>query len=312
MTLTELKYILAVARERHFGRAAEHCHVSQPSLSVAVKKLEEELSVKIFERRASDVTPTPIGAAIIEHAARVMECVERLRESAALGRDPLSGPLRLGVIYTIAPFLVPQLVARVHERAPTMPLVLTENYTSTLLEQLKSGQIDCAILALPIQQPGLMMQPLYDEEFVAAVPAEHPIAAQAEIDREDLKKEPMLLLGSGHCFRDQILDFCSDVMRTDGRGKKAVEGTSLQTITYMVAQGLGMTVLPASAVPLYGDTKGIRLLEFKKPAVPKRRVVLVWRKSFPRSAAIETITNAVAQLKINGCRLITSLPPVPA
>lgn len=312
MTLTELKYILAVAQERHFGRAAEQCHVSQPSLSVAVKKLEEELSVKIFERRSSDITPTPIGSVILEQAQRVLENAERLRECAAQGRDPLAGPLRLGVIYTIAPFLLPQLLGRMHESAPTMPLILSENFTSTLLDQLKTGRIDCAIMALPIQQPGLMMQPLYDEEFVGAVCAEDPMAQCATIDREVLKNEPMLLLGAGHCFRDQILDFCSDINRTDGRGKKTVEGTSLQTIVYMVAQNLGMTVLPSSAVPFYGDIKGIRILPFERPAVPKRRVVLVWRKSFPRSAAVQAITQAVGGLKLYGCRAITSLPPVPA
>ena len=150
MTLNELRYILAVARERHFGRAAESCHVSQPSLSVAVKKLEDELQVKIFERRSNDVTLTPTGAAIVEEAQRILSGCDRLREAAAQGRDPLTGPLRLGVIYTIAPYLVPQLVAGVHSLVPDMPLVLTENYTSGLLEQLKNGEIDCAIMALPI------------------------------------------------------------------------------------------------------------------------------------------------------------------
>ena len=312
MTLTELKYILAVARERHFGRAAEACHVSQPSLSVAVKKLEEELEVKIFERRSSDLTITPIGEVILEKARRVLENASELRELAAQGKDPLSGPLRLGAIYTIAPYLLPHLVNIAHKNTPAMPLILTEGFTAVLLEQLKAGEIDCAIVALPITQPGLMMQPLYDEEFVAAVPAEHQLAHKSTITREELTREPMLLLGSGHCFRDQILDFCSDFTHDDCGSRRTLEGTSLQTITYMVAQGLGVTVLPGSAVPYYKGTTDIRILPFEKPAVPKRRVVLVWRKSFPRTAAMQALTQAMQSIKLEGTRPLTTLPAVAA
>lgn len=312
MTLNELRYILAVARERHFGRAAESCHVSQPSLSVAVKKLEDELQVKIFERRSNDVTLTPTGAAIIEEAEHILAGCDKLRECAAQGRDPLTGILRLGVIYTIAPYLIPHLVGSVHALVPNMPLILSENYTSVLLEQLKNGQIDCAVVALPVSQPGLMMQPLYDEDFVAAVPSDHPIGRNDSIVREQLKEEPMLLLGRGHCFRDQILDFCSDIARSEGFIKKSVEGTSLQTIVYMVSQGLGMTVLPASSVPYYGSNPMIKILEFEKPNVPRRRVVLVWRKSFPRTAAIEAVTKAASTLRLHGTRMLTSLPSVAA
>lgn len=312
MTLTELKYILAVARERHFGRAAEACHVSQPSLSVAVKKLEDELEVKIFERRSSELTITPIGEVIVEKAKRVLENASELRELAAQGKDPLSGPLRVGVIYTIAPYLLPQLVASMHKKTPSMPLILTESFTTTLLEQLKAGEIDCAVVALPISQPGLMMQPLYDETFVAVVPADHELTKGESITREQLTREPMLLLGSGHCFRDQILDFCSDFIHDDCGGKRTLEGTSLQTITYMVAQGLGVTVLPASAVPYYRDSPDIKILPFEKPAVPKRRVVLVWRKSFPRIAAMQAIRDAMKTVSLEGSVILTGLPPIPA
>lgn len=312
MTLNELRYILAVARERHFGRAAESCHVSQPSLSVAVKKLEDELQVKIFERRSNEVTLTPTGAAIIDEAEHILDRCDKLRECAAQGRDPLTGALRLGVIYTIAPYLIPPLVSTIRTHVPMMPLILSENYTATLLEQLKSGTIDCAILALPIAQPGLMMQPLYGEDFVAAVPADHPIAKSETIVREQLKAEPMLMLGSGHCFRDQILDFCSEMARSDDFNKKAMEGTSLQTLVYMVSQGLGLTILPASAVPYYSSNPLIKILEFEKPNVPRRRVVLVWRKSFPRAAATEAVTKAASTLKLNGARILTSLPAVAA
>lgn len=312
MTLTELRYILALAQEKHFGRAAEICGVAQPSLSVAVKKLEEELKIKIFERRSNEVTPTPIGTLVLQQAQRVIESAEKLRECAEQGRDPLSGPLRLGVIYTIAPFLLPQLVTRIHAKAPTMPLVISENYTADLLEALKTGQIDCAILSLPVQQAGLMMQPLYDEDFVVAVPADHPIADNSDITREQIASESMLLLGSGHCFRDQILNFCADAMRTDANGKRTLEGTSVQTIVYMVAQGLGVTIIPSSAQPVYGGTPGIKILPFLAPGIPRRRVALVWRKSFPRTAAVEALRDAVSHISLPGCRLLTSLPPIAA
>lgn len=312
MTLTELKYVIAVAHERHFGRAAEQCNVSQPSLSVAVKKLEEELGVKIFERRSSDVTVTPIGSIIVEQAHRVIEEAQRIKECAEQGKDPLSSPLHVGVIYTVAPYLLPPLVHQLRQSVPTMPLILTENYTTNLLESLRTGQIDCAILALPVDQPGLMMHPLYDEEFIAAVPADHVLAKQATLTRQDLKSEPMLLLGSGHCFRDQVLDFCADALRGDSNGRKQVEGSSLQTIGHMVAQGLGVTVLPASAMPYYKNEPLIKLMSFERSAVPKRRIVLLWRKSFPRTAAIEALNSAVSRLHLNGCKLLTSLPAVAA
>ena len=190
MTLTELKYVLAVAQEHHFGRAAESCSVSQPSLSVAVRKLEEELGVKIFERKSSDVTVTPIGKLIVERAQRVLEDAALLRVCAQQGKDPLSGELRLGTICTIAPYLIPDLVSSMHKVAANMPLILTEGLTANLLEQLKSGQLDAAIVSLPIDQPGIMIQPLYDEEFVAVVPANHPLAHRPAISRQDVKNEP--------------------------------------------------------------------------------------------------------------------------
>ena len=188
MTLTELKYIVAVARERHFGRAAESCFISQPSLSVAVRKLEDELGVHLFERRFQEISLTPIGEAIVEQAQKVLDEVHHIEEIALQGQDPLCGPLRLGVIFTISPYLMPGLVHKMLQLAPKMPLILTENYTGELLEQLRAGQIDVAIMALPIHEPGLMLAPLYDEELVVAVPHNHPWANQSEIDREDTVK----------------------------------------------------------------------------------------------------------------------------
>ena len=293
MNLTELKYTVAVAQERHFGHAAEKCGVSQPSLSVAIRKLETELGIKIFERKSVEVTPTPIGLIVVERAKKVLEAAEAVKECAAGGRDPLKGPVRLGAIFTIAPYLVPGLVAAVKKTAPAMPLILSENLTVNLLDELRTGTIDAAVLALPVDQPGLMIQPLYDEDFVAAVPADHQLAQKDVITREDIKRESMLILGAGHCFRDQVLDFCADGVRSDPNGKKRIEGSSLQTILYMVAQGLGVTILPASSAPYYRGNAMVRIIPFEKPNIPKRRVVLAWRKSYPRPAAMDALKKGV-------------------
>ena len=213
MTLTELKYIVAVAREKHFGRAAESCHVSQPTLSVAIKKLEEELEVKLFERSANEVTVTALGEKIIRQAQSVLEQAAAIKEMARGGQDPLTGALTLGVIYTIGPYLLPELVRQSIERTPQMPLILQENFTIKLLEMLRTGEIDCAVLAEPFPDTGLAMAPLYDEPFLAAVPSKHPLAAQDSVSAEQLKNETMLLLGAGHCFRDHVLEVCPEFAR---------------------------------------------------------------------------------------------------
>ena len=213
MTLTELKYIVAVARERHFGKAAEACFVSQPTLSVAVKKLEEELELKLFERSTNEVTVTPLGEEVVRQAQSVLEQAANIREIAKRGKDPLAGALRLGVIYTIAPYLLPELVKNVIGKTPQMPLMLQENFTVKLLEMLRTGEIDCAILAEPFPDAGLALAPLYDEPFVAAIPRTHPLAKFKTLSAEQLKAETMLLLGTGHCFRDHVLEVCPEFAR---------------------------------------------------------------------------------------------------
>ena len=311
MTLTELKYIVAVARERHFGRAAESCFISQPSLSVAVRKLEDELGVHLFERRFQEISLTPIGEAIVEQAQKVLDEVHHIEEIALQGQDPLCGPLRLGVIFTISPYLMPGLVHKMLELAPKMPLILTENYTGELLEQLRAGQIDVAIMALPIHGPGLMLAPLYDEELVVAVPHNHPWANQSEIHREDVRTANLLLLGKGHCLRDQVLAICPE---SNGKNRqitslqKTVEGSSLLTIHHMVAQGLGITVLPSSSLKETSGDDLVKAIPFNKPT-PTRRVIIAWRKSFTRLAAIDMIRQAVSSLPMEGCRML-NLPPV--
>jgi LysR family hydrogen peroxide-inducible transcriptional activator len=296
MTLTELKYIVAVARERHFGRAAEACFVSQPTLSVAIRKLEDELGVVLFERGGTEVGVTPIGLRVVAQAQRVLEESTNLREIARQGHDPLAGPLRVGVIHTVGPYLLPRLVPTQIAATPQMPLLLQENFTVRLLELLRQGEIDCAVVALPLPESGLMMRPLYDEPFFVAVPKHHPWTKLKEIDAHELKEETMLLLGTGHCFRDQVLEVCPELSRysaaSDGI-QRTFEGSSLETIRHMVAAGIGVTVLPASSLSMPGVQNDLlSYIPFKKP-VPDRRVVLAWRKSFPRPAAIDALTSAV-------------------
>ncbi len=309
MTLTELRYVVAVARERHFGRAAESCFVSQPTLSVAIKKLEDELGVTLFERRGGEIGVTPVGAQIAAQAERVLEQSAAIKEIATSGKDPLNEPLRLGVIYTIAPYLLPPLVKRIIDDAPQMPLILQENFTVKLLELLKHGELDAAIMALPLPDSGLMVKPLYDEDFVVAIPREHAWKTREKISASDLKNETMLMLGAGHCFRDQVLEACPELapfavaswMPETGM-RRTFEGSSLETIRHMVASGIGVTVLPRTSIPspLPRDSL-LRYLPFEDP-VPSRRVVLAWRKTFPRRAAIELLRSAILACDLEGMK----------
>ena len=317
MTLTELKYIVAVAREKHFGKGADACHVSQPTLSVAIKKLEEELQVKLFERNANEITITPLGEEIIRQAQSVLEQAEQIKDIARRGKDPLAGSLRLGVIYTIGPYLLPDLVRQMIVSLPQMPLMLQENFTVKLLDELRNGEIDCAILAEPFPDTNLAIAPLYDEPFMAAVPSSHPLAARSSITAEEIKKETMLLLGNGHCFRDHVLEVCPEFARfssSSGGIQKSFEGSSLETIKHMVAAGMGITLVPRLGVPqeaLLAPVKGkkstvpaeqpafIKYLPFEGH-IPSRRVVLAWRRSFTRYEAIAALRNAIYACELPG------------
>lgn len=301
MTLTELRYIVAVAREKHFGRAAEACFVSQPTLSVAIKKLEEELDVKLFERGTNEVSVTPLGEEIVRQAQSVIEQAAAIKEIAKRGKDPVSGPLRVGVIYTIGPYLLPDLVKQAIEHVPQMPLVLQENFTVKLLEMLRTGEIDCAIVAEPIPDSGLAVAQLYDEPFMVAVPKNHALAKRKAVSAEELKTETMLLLGTGHCFRDHVLEVCPEYARfsSDAEGiRKSFEGSSLETIKYMVASGMGVTVVPQLSVPKDVQPH-VRYVRFSEP-VPTRRVVLVWRRTFTRYEAIAALRNAIYACPLEG------------
>ncbi len=321
MTLTELKYIVAVARERHFGKAAEACYVSQPTLSVAIKKLEDELEVKLFERSAGEVTVTPLGEQIVQQAQSVLDQAASIKEIAKRGKDPLAGPLNLGVIYTIGPYLLPDLVRQVIARTPQMPLVLQENFTVKLLEMLRAGEIDCAIMAEPFPDTGLAMAPLYDEPFMAALPVKHKFADRESITSEELQNETMLLLGTGHCFRDHVLEVCPEFARFSSNAegiRKSFEGSSLETIKHMVASGMGVTLVPRLSVPaeaLKPKLKGrkepeqmvrylpVRDAQDRDP--PMRRVVLAWRRTFTRYEAIAALRNAIYACELPGVKRLS-------
>ncbi len=306
MTLNELRYIVAVARERHFGRAAEACHVSQPTLSVAVRKLEEELGVSLFERRKGDISITPIGEQIVSQAQRVLEEVAGLRQIALQGRDQLSGPLRLGAIYTIGPYLLPHLIPQLAETAPQMPLVVEENYTAVLCEKLKQGDLDIIVISLPFDEPGIRTLPLYEEPFVLLIPSSHPLNQEEEVSIDQLSRENVLLLGAGHCFRDQVLEVCPDCLgkSVDGRPRQALESSSLETIRYMVASGLGVTVLPCTATG--AERFSERLVQIRRFAgtPPSRTVALAWRKSFPRPEAVNVVREAILSAPLSCTRTI--------
>ncbi len=301
MTLTEFRYIVAVARERHFGRAAHACHVSQPTLSVAVRKLEDELGVTLFERGRSEIGITPIGRRIVDQARRVLAETGTLERLAEQAQDPLAGPLRLGAIHTIGPYLFPYLIPLLAERAPSMPLVVEENFTATLADRLHQGELDAIIVALPLERASIETRALYDEPFRVVLPAHHPWTEREAIDAGELAREQVLLLGAGHCFRDQVLTACPDCgtsLDTPAGGGQ-LEGSSLETIRHMVASGVGITVLPCTATEsAYGGSM-LAVRPFREP-VPRRRVALAWRRSFPRPEALRALEAAIRACDL-GC-----------
>ena len=292
MTLTELRYIVTLARERHFGRAAEKCHVSQPTLSVALKKVEQRHGVVLFERSSADVRLTPIGEQVATQAERVLAEAAKLKEIAEQGKDPLIGTLRLGVIYTIAPYLLPRLIPEMHTFAPLMPLYLQENFTHNLAEQLRQGELDVVLVAHPFTEPGIVTLAVYDEPFCLALPGGHPLAEQTRIDPKQIAGEDLLLLGSGNCFRDQVVQACPRLMEPGG-ADGALEGSSLETIRHMVASGAGISIVPVSAAKSWPQNEPLlQFRPFTEPA-PFRRVVIAWRASFPRSRAIDILRSAI-------------------
>ncbi|MGB2131278.1 MAG: LysR substrate-binding domain-containing protein [Marinobacterium sp.] len=297
MTLTELRYIVTLAREQHFGHAAERCFVSQPTLSIAVKKLEEELGVALFERSKNAVRVTPVGEKVVRQAQTVLEQAEAIKELAREGQDQLASPLRIGAIYTIGPYLFPQLIPQIQRLAPHMPLYIEENFTDNLRTKIRNGELDAIIIALPFHEADVLTRPLYDEPFLMAMPKGHELARQAEIDSGQMNEIRMLLLGEGHCFRDQVLEACPTLNQSFHDQHTVTEGSSLETIRMMVASGLGTSVLPLSAIDNHPASDLIEIRPFKQPQ-PMRTVAVAWRASFPRPKAIDVLVDAINYCQI--------------
>jgi LysR family transcriptional regulator, hydrogen peroxide-inducible genes activator len=300
MTLTELRYIVMLEKEQHFGRAAERCFVSQPTLSIAVKKLEDELGVALFERTKTRVRPTPIGQRIVSQAQHILEQTGTIKDIAIEGKDQLTSPLSVGSIFTVGPYLFPHLIPKLQGVAPDMPLIIEEGYTATVRQRLRNGELDVIIVALPFTEPDVVTQTLYEEPFVVLVHKNHSLSRKKKIGPEHLDDENVLLLGEGHCFRDQILDCCPNLRTStetsSAHVKTAAEGSSLETLRHMVASGLGITVLPHSAAESKAYDSLVSI-PFKKP-VPKRSVALAWRASFPRHKAIDALRQSIQQCGI--------------
>ena len=294
MTLTELRYLVALAQDAHFGRAAERCHVSQPTLSIAIRKLEEELGVPLFERAKQSVTPTPLGQKIVALAAQVIDQVARIKDLAESDHDQLTGRLALGTLPTIGPYLLPQFIPLLQELAPDLSLYVEEASQAELTAKLRSGDIDVALLCLPFSDVDIVAQALFDEPFVLLLPSSHPLTGKLEITADDLRAEEVLLLRDGHEFRAQVLtSFPHLQAAVDQPTVTQVQGSTLETLRHMVASRLGVTILPMAAaqMPLYTG-KVLTIRKFKEPA-PARTLALAWRASFPRHKAIDVLRRAV-------------------
>jgi LysR family hydrogen peroxide-inducible transcriptional activator len=286
LKLKDLRYLVAVADERHFGRAAQRSFVSQPTLSAQLKKLEDYLGVQLVERQPGHVTLTEAGEAIVERARRILEASDEVVALARAHRDPLAGKLRMALIPTIGPYLLPRVAREIRKKLPRLELRLYEYQTAELLEKLRAGEIDLGVLALPVDLEGLDSCHLYDEPFTVALPENHRLTKKPTLKVDDLKDEPLLLLEDGHCLRDQALEVCS---RVGMQEKQDFRATSLETLRQMVATGAGVTLLPELASRgAYGSTRGVVLRPFARP-VPVRHVGAVWRKTTARKAAIEAV-----------------------
>jgi len=298
MTLNELRYIVAVAQERNFRRAAEKAYISQPALSLAIQKLEEELCAKIFERGKGRVSITPLGSEIVQQAQRALEEVDRIREIAMLGKGQLVSSLRLGIIHSVGPYLLPELIPVLKKVAPNMPLEIEENITANLESLLLNGKLDVIVIALPFEDSSILTRALYDEPFEVVVGNDHHWVTRRSIKAQELSGEKILLLDSGHCFSNQVAEACPELSR---KGALIQHGTSLETIRNMAASGLGITVLPASANSPRYRNRLLNVIPFTKPA-PSRRIALAWRKSFARDQAIEALSKAISKTKIIGVK----------
>ncbi|HLB58113.1 MAG TPA: hydrogen peroxide-inducible genes activator [Gammaproteobacteria bacterium] len=304
MTLQELRFIIALAREKHFGKASESCFVSQPTLSIAVRKLEEELNVILFERDKNDVRITPLGKDILERAKRVLAEVDGIKQIAEFDKDQLNGTFKLGAIYTVGPYLLPPLITALHKLVPQMPIEIQEDYTANLREKLSAGELDAILISLPFTEKSVVTRTLYKEPFVVLMPADHPLTTYKMLPEKALSAYNILMLGEGHCFRDQIISSCPSCFTTSAARSKmkwhSVEGSSLETIRHMVASGMGLTILPVTAANTASYYQNRLVTRPLKASHPSRVIALAWRKNFPRIQAIETVLKAILQCHLPG------------
>jgi len=305
MNLRDLKYIIAVAETRHFGKAAARSFVSQPTLSGQIKKLEEELGVTIFERTNRSVEITPIGEAILSHARQIMEQAEVIQQLARAHQDPLAGPLRIGAIPTLSPYLMPLILMPLKQQCPQMKMVLSEELTDTLLERLRNHEIDAALLATPVEEQGLESLPLFDEPFWIAYPRKHPFYNKEQITLEDLDNENLLLLAEGHCLARQAMDVCH-IKERQAQGEMAdLRASSLETLIQLVGAGFGTTLVPALAMRGSWTTDSGVVAQALDVPDASRRVSLVFRHSFPRRVALEALASVITDNLPNTVQLIT-------
>lgn len=300
MTLTELRYIVAVAQEKHFGRAAKRCHVSQPTLSIAIKKLEEELALSLFDRSSNEVITTEAGERIVAQARRVLEEADMIKQLANEEQNELEGSVKLGLIFTVAPYLLPKLILSLRNIAPKMPLMLEENYTHVLTEMLKRGELDAIVVAEPFHEPGVVTEPLYDEPFFVIVPRGHHFEELDAVTPQALAEEQVLLLTEGNCMRGNILDSCTELaakQRILGL-TNTLQGSSINTIRHMVASGLAISVLPATALT-ENDHLLFSIIPFESN-VPQRSIVLAYRRNFVRPKALYAIRQAILSSQLTG------------
>jgi len=290
MNLKDLKYLVALADTGHFGKAAERSFVSQPTLSAQLKKLEEYLGVKLVERQPKNVKLTDVGRQIVVRARRMLDEGDEIIALARNNTDPFAGKLKMGLIPTIGPYLLPRVMQRLRKALPHLGLMLYEHQTEELLRRLRDGEIDLGVMALPASQEGLDSRVLYEEAFTVALPNNHPLASKAAIKIADLKGQTLLLLEDGHCLRDQALEVCS---RIEIREAEDFRATSLETLRQMVVAGLGITLLPETAVESpFGSQRGLTIRQFVKPA-PTRKVGAVWRKTSTRASAIGAVCDVL-------------------
>ncbi|MDG9728894.1 LysR substrate-binding domain-containing protein [Ignatzschineria sp. RMDPL8A] len=290
MKLNELRYFIAVAEEKHFGRAAQKCFISQPALSIGIKNLEYSMGVSLFERTTNEVLLTAAGQEALPKARQIFELVNELR-SLSIDSDSLDGEFKLGIIFTIAPYLLPKIIPSLRDRAPDLSLNIYENLTENLIPMLKTGEIDAAIMALPVSDPTFEIIELYEEPFYVITPKDHPLSKRKEISASEIHEYNPLLLNVGHCFRDQIIDQCKEINATQSHHH------SLETIRNIVAAGHDISVLPKYALMQDHLEEFLAYVPFKDP-VPKRRVVLVYRKEFTQTKKVELLADCIKDLNL--------------